>query len=120
MTYSPASPLPLGPKPLSPDPASLPCPPPARLLQFLAHDLPLFDGIIRDLFPGVSTPEVDYGDLFSALDAACSEMGIQPVQNFRWVTNVIPKGELAHLPSSTPRSPATTLSSAHEQGLSAE
>lgn len=64
---------------------TLPLPPlpPTLTLQFLAHDLPLFDGIIRDLFPGVSTPEVDYNDLFSALDAACGEMGIQPVQNFR-------------------------------------
>ena len=50
--------------------------------KFLAHDLPLFKGIISDLFPGLEKPQGDYADLLGALSEACAALEIQPVPVF--------------------------------------
>ncbi|CAM9220423.1 unnamed protein product [Chrysoparadoxa australica] len=50
--------------------------------KFLEHDLPLFHGIITDLFPGVEVPYVDYGVLQESIEAVMDEMVLQHVPNF--------------------------------------
>eukprot|EP00741_Cyanophora_paradoxa_P016907 tig00020943_g16328.t1 len=47
--------------------------------KFTAQDIPLFDGIVSDLFPGVESPEVDYSDLHDALRDAAKKFRLQPV-----------------------------------------
>jgi len=59
----------------------------ANVPRFLAHDLPLFDGIIGDLYPNLVVPPVDYGLLQSASEEACLRAGLQVVDKF--VTKVI-------------------------------
>lgn len=50
--------------------------------KFLSHDLPLFAGIITDLFPGVKPPDISYDDLLGALAIVSKELKIMPVEPF--------------------------------------
>ncbi|RKO93938.1 dynein heavy chain, N-terminal region 2-domain-containing protein, partial [Blyttiomyces helicus] len=53
-----------------------------NLPKFLAHDVPLFNGIISDLFPGVEQPAIDYGELLDSLHRTCQKGSLQPVDAF--------------------------------------
>eukprot|EP00667_Euglena_gracilis_P000018 EG_transcript_18 len=54
----------------------------ANLPKFLAADLPLFNAILSDLFPGVVVPATSYGELESVLLTCMQEKRLRPVPSF--------------------------------------
>lgn len=48
-----------------------------NLPKFLAHDIPLFNGIVSDLFPGVQPSPPDRSALQSAMETAAASLGLQ-------------------------------------------
>jgi len=53
-----------------------------NLPKFLAPDLPLFKGIMSDLFPTIGKPNVDHGELNKVLVLCTEKRGLQPVPYF--------------------------------------
>ena len=50
--------------------------------KFLKDDLPLFENIIKDLFPGTERPQVEYGDLLTQLEKSAAHFNLQPQEKF--------------------------------------
>lgn len=53
-----------------------------NLPKFLAHDLPLFSGIISDLFPGKCRPTIDLGLLVTIIKLETEKLGLIPAPFF--------------------------------------
>lgn len=63
-----------------------------NLPKFLYHDLPLFDGIISDLFPGIVLPKADYSVLMSVMLGCIDNRKLQPKESF--LTKIIQTYEM--------------------------
>jgi len=54
----------------------------SNIPKFLAPDIPLFEAILRDLFPGVAVPVIDYGTVKEYIEKKLVENKLQVVDPF--------------------------------------
>lgn len=53
-----------------------------NLPKFLSHDIPLFRGIISDLFPGVELPKADYSVFLAEVEKVCVQRNLEAAEFF--------------------------------------
>ncbi|KAH8395340.1 hypothetical protein KR222_010165 [Zaprionus bogoriensis] len=53
-----------------------------NLPKFLSFDVPLFEGIISDIFPGIKLPHIDYSLMESEFKRVCKEEILEPAPSF--------------------------------------
>lgn len=53
-----------------------------NLPKFLSFDVPLFEGIISDIFPGIKLPHIDYTLMEKEFKRVCEEMILEPAPSF--------------------------------------
>lgn len=63
-----------------------------NLPKFLAYDVPLFQGIVSDLFPGVQVPSSNYDEFLEAVGEVVKGMKLQLVDGF--LTKIIQTYEM--------------------------
>lgn len=63
-----------------------------NLAKFLNHDVPLFEGIISDLFIGVKVPKPDYDKFIETIHDVCEVRRLQPRESF--ITKIIQTYEM--------------------------
>ena len=67
-----------------------------NIAKLTSVDLPLFNGIVSDLFPGIETPAIDYSKFKSAIENQFKTAGLQAIH---WaVTKVIQVNNHCHTP----------------------
>uniref|UniRef100_A0A8C3P4G2 Dynein axonemal heavy chain 2 n=1 Tax=Chrysemys picta bellii TaxID=8478 RepID=A0A8C3P4G2_CHRPI len=50
-----------------------------NIAKLASVDVPLFNGIVQDLFPGIESPAIDYGKLKEAIELELKGMGLQVI-----------------------------------------